>query len=225
MRPFYAFSAPFFYSTRFFRSFYSDSVFIPCAFFLSLRRLSVSTPQALFSVCRFSISIPRVFSHIYRLSDLPPQFFSIVWSRSFFHSLRFPSYTFHRRTLAPFLVPSSPVSISSQSPSRKRCEKGSLKLSFSTIRISSKNENARFLISFKVSKKGSEKLFSAPLTQHDSHSGKNEIFRRLSKRREKYGTEDTRDPLPYFRKDLVSFGASSPIALQADFLFVGLWTN
>lgn len=70
--------------------------------FLSFHRLSVSTTQASF----------------------------LVLSCSFFDSLRFPSNTFHRRTLFLFLVPSSSVSIPSPSPPRKNFEKRSLKTIF-----------------------------------------------------------------------------------------------
>lgn len=111
------YAPPRFYSPHFFLSFCSDFVFIPCASSLSFRRLSVSTPKDSF----LGLSLFCFYSS---------NFLSIVLPRSFFTPYSFPSNTFHRRTLVPFLLPSSPVSIPSPSPPRKNFEKRSLKTIF-----------------------------------------------------------------------------------------------
>lgn len=91
--------------------------------FYSLHFLSIVAP----TLCFHS---PSFFSRFVAFLFLLFEFSFYRFITFLFYSLCFPSNTFHRRTLVPFLVPSSPVSIPNQSPPRKNFEKCSLKTIF-----------------------------------------------------------------------------------------------
>lgn len=101
------------------------------AFFCRFGRISFLFPALPFYRCADSLfPLPKLFSRFVAFLFLLFEFSFYRFITFLFYSLCFPSNTFHRRTLAPFLVPSSPVSIPSQSPPRKNFEKRSLKTIF-----------------------------------------------------------------------------------------------